>query len=398
MDIEMMDIKDIHPYAKNPRRNDDAVQSVANSIRDFGFKQPIVVDKEHIIIVGHTRYKAAKKLKLKQVPVLVADDLTEEQAKAYRIADNSAGSASTWDYDLLMGELQGITIDMGEYGLDTEDMQMETTEPPEVIDDEPPALPKEAGMIDMIMTDPPYNVAIGDKNAMLNKLVPGKGGRHEDNLDNDLMDDAQFTDFLVKAFENMAEYLKDGGAFYIWHASMKSHIFREACDRAGLTVRQFIEWVKNVFVIGMQDYQWKHEPCLYGWKEGAAHYFIPRRDLTTVAEDTLDIDGMTEKQVKEILRTMLENTPADVIHDKKPTASKDHPTMKPVSLIARLIFNSSHRGDTVLDPFGGSGSTMMACEQLGRRCIMMELDPQYCDVIINRWEALTGKKAELVVG
>ena len=253
-------------------------------------------------------------------------------------------------------------------------------------------------MIDMIMTDPPYNVAIGDKNAMLNKLVPGKGERHEDNLDNDLMDDAQFTDFLVKAFENMAEYLKDGGAFYIWHASMKSHIFREACDRAGLTVRQFIEWVKNVFVIGMQDYQWKHEPCLYGWKEGAAHYFIPRRDLTTVAEDALDIDGMTEKQVKEILRTMLENTPADVIHDKKPTASKDHPTMKPVSLIARLIFNSSHRGDTVLDPFGGSGSTMMACEQLGRRCIMMELDPQYCDVIINRWEALTGKKAELVVG
>lgn len=147
MDVQMMDIKDIHPYGKNPRRNDDAVQSVANSIRDFGFKQPIVVDREHIIIVGHTRYKAAKKLKLKQVPVLVADDLTEEQAKAYRIADNSAGSASTWDYDLLMGELQGISLDMRQYGIDTDDMQIETTEPPEVIDDEPPALPKEATTI-----------------------------------------------------------------------------------------------------------------------------------------------------------------------------------------------------------------------------------------------------------
>ena len=240
-------------------------------------------------------------------------------------------------------------------------------------------------MIDMIMTDPPYNVAIE--------------GHTKDRLtiENDDMDPEIFAQFLTEAFRNMAEALKNGGAYYVWYAGKSVREFTQALEDTGMPPKQNLLWIKSHFVLGMQDYQWKHEPCLYGWKEGAAHYFIPRRDLTTVAEDTLDIDGMTEKQVKEILRTMLENTPADVIHDKKPTASKDHPTMKPVSLIARLIFNSSHRGDTVLDPFGGSGSTMMACEQLGRRCIMMELDPQYCDVIINRWETFTGKKAEKVV-
>jgi site-specific DNA-methyltransferase (adenine-specific) len=238
------------------------------------------------------------------------------------------------------------------------------------------------GGLDMIMTDPPYNVAIE--------------GETEEHLtiENDDMDDGQFLQFLIKAFGNIAENLKEGGSFYIWHASMKSHIFREACEETGLTVKQYLQWIKNIFVLGRQDYQWRHEPCIYGWKDGANRYFIPRRDLTTVEEDRIDIDALTESEAKDILRKMLEGTPTDVIHDKKPAASRDHPTMKPVTLLARLIFNSSHPGDTVLDPFGGSGSTMMACEQLHRRCIMMELDPVYCDVIVKRWEALTGRQAQ----
>lgn len=254
-------------------------------------------------------------------------------------------------------------------------------------------------MIDMIMTDPPYNVAIGDKNAALNRYCPGKGGPHEENLDNDKMDEEQFQDFLIKAFGNMADYLKEGGSFYMWHASMKPREVMDACREVGLEIKQTLVWVKNRFAFGLQDYKWCHEPCFYGWKPGSAHYFIPVYNLATVAEEKpIDIDGMTEAQVKDTLKKMLAETPTDIVRDKKPATNKYHPTMKPVSLIARLIFNSSHPGDTVMDLFGGSGSTMMACEQLHRKCVMMEYDPRYCDVIIDRWETYTGRKAEKVVG
>lgn len=424
MQIEQMQIGKIKPFEKNPRRNDDSVDAVANSIKAFGFRAPIIVDRDLVIIAGHTRWKAAKKLQLKTVPVIIAEDMTEEQAQAYRIADNSAGSASTWDDELLQEILAdiGTDYDMGDFGLDTE-AYIDTGEfPDDIEDDIPPAPPKtattkpgeiirlgahvllcgdatraedmarlmraadiDAGGLDMIMTDPPYNVAIE--------------GETEEHLtiENDDMSDDQFLAFLIKAFGNMGEYLKAGGAFYIWHASMKSHLFREACEETGLTVKQYLEWIKNIFVMGRQDYQWRHEPCIYGWKEGAPHYFIPARNLSTVEEQApIDIDALTEAEAKAMLANIIKGAPTDAIHDKKPAASRDHPTMKPVTLLARLIYNSSHQGDTVLDPFGGSGSTLMACEQLHRRCIMMELDPIYCDVIVKRWEALTGNKAERV--
>lgn len=424
MQIEQMQTGKIKPFEKNPRRNDDSVDAVANSIKAFGFRAPIIVDRDLVIIAGHTRWKAAKKLQLKTVPVIIAEDMSEEQAQAYRIADNSAGSASTWDDELLQEILAdiGTDYDMGDFGLDTE-AYIDTGEfPDDIEDDEPPAPPKtavtkygqiirlgehvllcgdatsaedmarlmraagiEGGGLDMIMTDPPYNVAIE--------------GETEEHLtiENDDMSDDQFLAFLIKAFGNMAGYLKAGGPFYIWHASMKSHLFREACEETGLTVKQYLEWIKSIFVLGRQDYQWRHEPCIYGWKEGAPHYFIPARNLSTAEEqEPIDIEALTEQEAKIMLRNILKETPTDAIHDKKPAASRDHPTMKPVTLLARLIYNSSHTGDTVLDPFGGSGSTLMACEQLHRRCIMMELDPVYCDVIVKRWEALTGKKAERV--
>lgn len=233
----------------------------------------------------------------------------------------------------------------------------------------------------MIMTDPPYNVNV-------------EGGTEEKlTIENDDMDRASFQRLLDESFANMAEYLKDGGAYYVWYATTTCPEFTEALEKNGLDVRQNLIWVKGHFTLGRQDYQWKHEPCLYGWKEGAAHYFVHDRTLTTVSEEAVDIDGMSEKELRETLRRILAETPTDTIHADKPNASRDHPTMKPVTLLARMIFNSSHRGDTVLDPFGGSGSTMIACEQLGRRCLMMELDPVYCDVIVKRWENLTGDKA-----
>lgn len=231
------------------------------------------------------------------------------------------------------------------------------------------------------MTDPPYNVNV-------------EGGTDERlTIENDDMDQASFQRLLDESFANMAEQLKEGGSYYVWYATTTCPEFTEALEKNGLPVRQNLIWVKGHFTLGRQDYQWKHEPCLYGWKEGAAHYFINDRSLTTIAEDKVDIDGMSEKEAKELLRRILAETPTDTIHADKPNASRDHPTMKPVVLLSRLIFNSSHKGDVVLDPFGGSGSTMMACEQLGRRCLMIELDPVYCDVIVKRWENLTGDKA-----
>lgn len=201
------------------------------------------------------------------------------------------------------------------------------------------------------MTDPPYNVDYEGKTK--DKLK----------IENDKKDDASFFEFLSDAFENAADALKPGGVWYIFHADSEGENFRRAAREKLGKVRQCLVWNKNTIVLGRQDYQWKHEPCLYGWKEGDAHYFVDDR------------------------------TQATVINEDKPARSAEHPTMKPVKLISRFIRNSTRPGETVLDPFGGSGSTLIACEQLGRTCYTMEFDPKYCDVIIDRWEKLTGQKA-----
>lgn len=220
-------------------------------------------------------------------------------------------------------------------------------------------------MADMCVTDPPYNVALGQGGS---KDDARDRHRRKDGLVimNDDMGDKEFHDFLLAAYRSIRSALKEGAAFYIWHADNEGLNFRSALAEAGLRLRQTLVWNKNAFTLGRQDYQWKHEPCLYGWNEGAAHRWEGDRTQPTV----LDFD--------------------------KPQRSEEHPTMKPVLLIAKLITNSSKEGDVVLDLFGGSGTTLIACEQLGRKCRMMELDPHYCQVIIDRWEALTGGKAERI--
>ena len=207
----------------------------------------------------------------------------------------------------------------------------------------------------MLLTDPPYNIAYEGKTA--DALT----------IDNDAWDsDESFVAFLKDAFNNAMSAMSPGSAFYIWHADTQRGNFLKACSEAGMQVRECLVWAKNTFTLGRQDYQWKHEPCLYGWKDGASHNWYSDRKQSTV----LEFD--------------------------KPTANEDHPTMKPVGLMAYLIQNSTKRGDTVLDVFGGSGSTLIACEETGRRCLTMELDPHYCDVIIARWEEMTGEKAVLL--
>lgn len=415
-DIRTCDLK---PYENNPRLNEDAVDLVAASIEEFGFKQPIVVDKDLIIIAGHTRWKAAQKLGLETVPCIQADDLTPAQVKAYRLADNKVAEAAQWDLDALqfeLEELDNMDFDMEPFGFETETFDEQIAEDDNFEAELPTTPMTRSGQlwllgkhrlmvgdstkrqdveklcsdatVDMIVTDPPYNIDYtgGTKDAM--KIENDNWG-----------DDEGFIEFLKAAFENMRDQLKAGGSFYIWYASTQSKNFLEAAERAGLNIRQTLIWNKNTFSLGRQDYQWKHEPCLYGWKDGAAHYFVNTRNLATVIEDAenQDFDSMKKDELKDLLKSILGGCKdTTILDEKKPTKSDLHPTMKPIPLIARQIKNSSRTGENVLDLFGGSGSTLMACEQLGRRCFMMEYDPHYADVIIKRWEDYTGEQAELI--
>lgn len=384
MNVQEIKLKDIKPYEKNPRKNDDAVPYVAESIKQFGFKVPIVIDKNNIIVAGHTRYKAAKKLGFKSVPCIIADDLTDEQIKAFRLADNKVSEKAEWDFDMLNTELDDIIdFDMELFGF--EDALQDDAE--EVVEDEfeveLPAEPKSklgdiyqlgdnrlmcgdstvledveklmgGAQADMLLTDPPYNVNYEGKTK--DKLK----------IKNDKMGNDNFRQFLIDAFSNADMVMKPGAVFYIWHADSEGYNFRGACFDVGWKVRQCLIWNKNSMVMGRQDYQWKHEPCLYGWKDGAGHLWASDRKQTTI------------------------------INFDKPTRNDKHPTMKPIQLFDYQVKNNTKGDDIVLDLFAGSGTTIMACEQNGRRGYCMEYDPKYVDVIIDRWETFTGQKAILI--
>lgn len=413
MQIEEIKTEELKPYSRNPRKNDTAVDAVAKSIQEFGFKIPIVIDSRNEIVCGHTRWKAAKKLGMESVPCIRADDLTPQQIKAFRLVDNKTSELAEWDFDMLDIEIGDITdIDLGVFGFEDEPEEPEAEEDDyqvQLLEDtitKPgdiyrlgdhllicgdstdlmtvQKLFSEGETADLVVTDPPYNVAYHSKAG---------------SIQNDDMGDSEFYEFLHAAFNTMQEVMKPGGVFYIWHADSEGINFRTAVRNSGLLCKQCLIWVKNSLVLGRQDYQWQHEPCLYGWKPGAAHYFIDDRTQTTVIEDQ---HQEFRKMRKEELVKLLEEMQADkisttIIREDKPSRSDEHPTMKPIKLLARGIKNSSRPGEIVLDLFGGSGSTMMACEQLGRKCRMVELDPKYCDVIVDRWERLTGKRAEKIV-
>lgn len=387
MNIIEKPINEVIPYEKNPRINDNAVPAVMKSIEEFGFKVPIVIDKNGTIVTGHTRLKAAKKLGMKTVPCIVADDLTPEQIKAFRLADNKVAEAAEWDMELLNEELDGIIdIDMSDFNFG------DITDSPsseDVVEDdgeniELPSEPKtrlgDIWMIgrhklmcgdatsedvlkrlmggdkaDMYLTDPPYNVAYE--------------GKTEDKLtiQNDSMEDSAFYQFLVDSFVAADSVMNEGAAFYVWHADSEGYNFRGACRAVEWELRECLIWNKNTMVLGRQDYQWKHEPCLYGWKGGAAHNWYSDRKQTTV------------------------------IDMNKPNRNAEHPTMKPVQLFAYLMENSSKPGDIVLDSFCGSGTTLIACEQMGRVARVLEIDPKYCDVIIKRYINLVGSSDGVAV-
>jgi DNA modification methylase len=429
MKIELRHLADIRPYDKNPRLNDDAVDAVAASIKEFGFRQPIVVDPDGVIICGHTRWKAAQKLGLEKVPVHVATDLTPEQIKAYRIADNQIASLAEWNYDLLpieIGELQAANYDLSLLGFDQDelakllggDLQEGLTDPDDV-----PAPPDEAitkpgdlwilgnhrllcgdsskaedldrlldgAVIHLVNTDPPYNVKVEPRSnnaiaagnssfANPNKhhqkfdleRHPGKAkGTHKQMrakdrpLANDFVTDEAFDGLLDAWFGNMARVLEAGRGFYIWGGYANLGNYPPFLKKHDLYFSQGIVWDKQHPVLTRKDFMGAFEICFYGWRLGAGHKFFGPNNAT------------------------------DLWHVKKVNPqSMVHLTEKPVELAVRAMQYSSRIGENVLDLFGGSGSTLIACEQTNRKAFLMELDPPYCDVIVQRWEKFTGRKAE----
>lgn len=415
MQFNYIAVNELVDYENNPRNNDAAVEAVANSINEFGFKVPIVIDTNNVIVAGHTRKKAAIQLGLKEVPCIIADDLTDDQIKAFRLADNKTAELAEWDFEKLEAELKELELDMNLFGFELElELEKEADEDGFNVEaaleeiEEPKSklgqlyqLGKHKLLVgdstnindvkrlmdgkeaDLLLTDPPYNVAVENSEGMTIK--------------NDDMSDAEFKEFINKAFKGANAALKKGGAFYIWYADSESINFRTACKNNDLMVKQCLIWVKNGINLGRQDYKWQHEPCLYGWKEGASHYFVDEFNHSTVIEDKLNISKMSKEQLKDLVKELMEdNCSTTVIREDKPLKNDLHPTMKPIKLLSRQIKNSSKKGELVVDLFGGSGSTLITCEQLDRICYTIEYDPKYADVIIQRYEELTGEKAVLI--
>ncbi len=381
--IEYLPIGDLKAYERNAKLHPaEQIQQIKTSIQEFGFNDPVAVWNDNEIIEGHGRLIAAKELGYTEIPVIRLDSLTDEQRKAYMLVHNKLTMDTGFDLELLNIELGSINdIDMTEFGFEFE---MFSDDSSEVVEDdyneELPEEPKSklgdiyqlgrhrlmcgdstnaeqvkvltnGELVDMLLTDPPYNVAYEGKTK--DKLK----------IKNDNMEDTAFRQFLCSAFSAANEVMKAGAVYYIWHSDSEGYNFRGACHDIGWQVREVLIWNKNSMVLGRQDYQWKHEPCLYGWKDGASHLWASDRKQTTV------------------------------IDFNKPNKSDIHPTMKPVGLFDYQIQNNTKGGDIVLDLFNGSGTTIIACEQNGRKAYCMELDPKYVDAAIDRWEKFTGQKA-----
>ncbi len=402
MKVVKRKISELIPADYNPRRlTEKQEKHLTESLTEFGLVDPVIVnmnsDRKNIIIGGHQRLKVWQKLGNKEIDC-VELDLSIEKEKELNIRLNA--NTGEWDIDLLLGEWEqfeleswGLTLEWPEEPIEIEeddfDVDGALSEEPETVlgdlyeigehrllcgdstDSDQVAKLMNGEKADMVMTDPPYNVAYEGGTGLT--------------IMNDEMDNDSFYTFLLLFYKAFADVTKDGGAWYVWHADSEGVNFRKAFQESGLLLKQCLIWVKNALVMGRQDYHWKHEPCLYGWKAGAAHYFTSDRTKTTVIEDKLDIKKLKKDELLKLLtEVMSDKTKTTVIHHDKPLKNGEHPTMKPILLLAPLIENSSKPKWIVGDPFLGSGSTMVASHQLKRRCYGLELDPKYCDVTVNR--------------
>jgi len=383
--IELVQVSKLTPYVNNSRTHtEEQIAQIVASISEYGFTNPVLIGTDNDIIAGHARVQAARSMSMKSVPCIRLGHLTDEQKRAYVIADNKLALNAGWDDDMLRLELEALKdldFDISLTGFTQEEFEaMFEVEELEDDIDTVPLPPKDprtkqgevwvlgrhrlmcgdstkkehverlmnGKQADLWVTDPPYNVAyVGKTKDALT-------------IQNDKMDASHYKQFLIDAFSCAFDSLKPGASYYIWHADLEGHNVRNAIVEIGQQIRQCLVWVKDSMVMGRQDYHWQHEPCLYGWREGAAHKWFSDRTQTTI----LNFD--------------------------RPTRNAEHPTMKPVALILYLIKNSMPKKGLVLDTFLGSGTTLIAAEEGGGTCYGMELDPAYCDVVIERWEKLTG--------
>lgn len=385
--IEYLPVDDLEPYENNTRRHEDYdVEQIATSIKKYGFDDPIGIWSDHNVIVeGHGRLETAKRLGMAEVPVIRLDHLTDQERREYAIMHNKTAELSNWDFEALDMELEDLDfgdfeVDFGDFSFDNNEANVQEDEFDEELPEEPKTKPGDIYQLgrhrlmcgnsldinnvknlmggakaDMFLTDPPYNVDYTGKTKDMLKIENDK-----------FESDNAFRQFLRDAFSNADSVMKSGAVFYIWHADSEGYNFRGACKDVGWQIRECLVWNKNAFVLGRQDYQWKHEPCLYGWKDGAPHLWTSDRKQATV----IDFD--------------------------RPNVSNLHPTMKPIGLFDYLIRNNTKDRDIVLDLFSGSGTSIMACEQNERVAYGMECDPRYVDVTVERWQEFTGEKAKLI--
>ena len=390
-EIEVWKIADLRPYENNARIHDpEQLEELRQSILAFGFLRPLLINTDGGVLCGHGRMEAAKLAGMEKLPCVRADHLTEEQRIAYILADNRLAEHARWDKDLVSAELirlreAGFNISLT--GFTEEDIHLDIPSEPYEDEDFDPE-PQEGEYVepgtlwrlgqhrllvgdstlredvvklmggesaDLLLTDPPYGVDYEGKTS------------ERKTIENDKLQGQAFLQFLTLAFSNAKEVMANSAPYYVWHPDGDPALeFRQALRQTGMPVHQCLVWVKNSLVLSRQDYHWQHEPCLYGWKEDGQHTWHADRKQSTVMEFD------------------------------RPTKSLEHPTMKPVKLFAYQIGNSTIQGDRVLDLFAGSGTTVIACEQLNRRAYCMEKDGRYAAVIIRRWETMTGKKAELI--
>ena len=419
--LEMLKVSELIPYERNARTHSaEQVDKICRSIKEFGFINPVIIDKGNMIVAGHGRILAAKKMGLETVPCLRVDNLTDEQVRAYVLADNRLAEEAGWDDELLkveLAELQSLDFDITLTGFDMPEVE----EPKEVVEDdfeiELPVEPKtkrgdvyqlgnhrlmcgdstaiddvlkllgNKEYVDLVVTDPPYNMA-----------YEGAGNtkdRKSKKIMNDNMSSEDFERFMTDVYTNYYTVMRDGASLYVFYKELGEGVFITTMANAGLTFKQELIWVKNQIVLGGSKYQSMYEPFLMACKGSSIKKWNGNRNQRSVIES---IDFMSEAELKETIKDLLDCFDPDILRERKQMINDLHPTMKPVRLIAKLIKNSSDKGDIVLDLFGGSGTTMIAAEQTERSAYLMELDPKYCDVIIERWETLTKRKAVLLNG
>lgn len=432
LQVHTLKCDELVPYAGNAKvHTPEQVEQIAASIREFGNCDPIAVwhdqDGVPVIVEGHGRLMALQKLGIETAPVIYLDHLTDEQRRAYTHVHNQTTLSSGFDLDALaadMADLPGVDWDsfgFGEYAGENPIYDEDAISEVDVPDDvEPRAvrgqvwslgghrlmcgdstsradLEKLLGGVrpKMVFTDPPYGVAIGSKNAEL-KEVTGKGSAIEKDIEGDTLAHEELQLMLTEAFRNLHEHSDEACSYYVSvpQGGELGLVMYEMMRDAGLPVRHSLVWVKNgaTFSLGRLDYDYRHEAIFYTWDK--KHDFVGGYD-NSVIDDNKPLERMSKAELKELVHALREEANTSVIYEDKPKQNDLHPTMKPVKLVARFMHNSSRMGDPVADIFGGSGTTLMAAEQLGRKCYMMELDPHYCDIIIERWEQFTGKRAVL---